>query len=160
MYGEVEWPERQQSVQFAGTCCKQFPISNLHWPGTIVEIIPMSRTCIPHILTHTKRNTLINPKNDPPDKLSDNPSRHTSRIFSHFHIHNVQGLHHLLSIYIIKCSTTHRHHLQRPLVLTYPTQPYPRHHCTLPRSSMGRSKTPTTRKERKDEEPAGLNCVS
>jgi hypothetical protein len=29
MYGEVEWPERQQSVQFAGTCCKQFPISNL-----------------------------------------------------------------------------------------------------------------------------------
>jgi hypothetical protein len=28
MYGEVEWPERQQAVQFAGTCCKQFPISN------------------------------------------------------------------------------------------------------------------------------------
>jgi hypothetical protein len=24
MYGEVEWPVRQQSVQFAGTCCKQF----------------------------------------------------------------------------------------------------------------------------------------
>jgi hypothetical protein len=24
MYGEVEWPERQQLVQFAGTCCKQF----------------------------------------------------------------------------------------------------------------------------------------
>jgi hypothetical protein len=24
MYGEVEWPERQQSVQFAGTCCEQF----------------------------------------------------------------------------------------------------------------------------------------
>jgi hypothetical protein len=24
MYGEVEWPVRQQPVQFAGTCCKQF----------------------------------------------------------------------------------------------------------------------------------------
>jgi hypothetical protein len=24
MYGEVEWPERHQSVQFAGTCCEHF----------------------------------------------------------------------------------------------------------------------------------------
>jgi hypothetical protein len=24
MYGEVEWPVRQLSVKFAGTCCKQF----------------------------------------------------------------------------------------------------------------------------------------
>jgi hypothetical protein len=24
MNGKVEWPERQQSVLFAGTCCKQF----------------------------------------------------------------------------------------------------------------------------------------
>jgi hypothetical protein len=24
--GDVEWPERQQSVEFAGTCCEQFPI--------------------------------------------------------------------------------------------------------------------------------------
>jgi hypothetical protein len=31
-------------------------------------------------MTHTGINTLINPRNDPPDKLSDNPSRDTSRI--------------------------------------------------------------------------------
>jgi hypothetical protein len=54
MYGEVEWPERQQSVKFAGTCCLQFPISNFTCAvrryGFLLRTLPPN-ICRPYLAT-------------------------------------------------------------------------------------------------------------
>jgi hypothetical protein len=89
------------------------PLANaLHsqWRGTHVDVVPivMSRTGIPHSLTHTNITTLISPRTDPPDKPSNTPTQDTTRIISRLHIHYVQWLHHLLRIYRIKSFTTYK----------------------------------------------------
>jgi hypothetical protein len=44
MNGKVEWPERQQSVQFAGTCCKKF-----QYTVTRPAAIPFLQVVVLHV---------------------------------------------------------------------------------------------------------------
>jgi hypothetical protein len=54
MYGEVEWPVRQQPVKFAGTCCKQFqfqfqlPPLQYHSPHHLPSLGKYGFNLLPH----------------------------------------------------------------------------------------------------------------
>jgi hypothetical protein len=58
MNGEVEWPERQLSVQFAGTCCEQFPISK--FPISIANGEQPPNKASDHVI-HIKKGKGSNP---------------------------------------------------------------------------------------------------